>query len=372
MQLTDPSLTVLLALLVLVAFVLLVAGRPRSRRPALQAATRAVQGIGLSVLVVALCAVALNNQYLFYSSWSDAFASNSSAVQQQHGAKAAAVAAARVTGPGFEKIGTPTTLPPLPQPGARMQNYADVVGSRSKSHGQVLVYLPAGYDSRSARTYPVVVGLHGFPSSPKSFVRLNFLSTIDALTARHTMAPTIVVIPRIDTPRTLDTECVNGGRGQPQTDTWLSQDVPAWTAVHFHVQTRRTSWAAVGYSYGAWCAAVVTMRHPDVFGAAISMSGYFKPRFSRGYDPLTKATRRNYDLVYISHQKPPPVALWVLVSREDHGSYPTTAAFLRAARSPLAVTSTVLDHGGHRNSLFTPYVPEAVQWLTTTLPGFRG
>lgn len=372
MQLTDPSLMVLIALLALVAFVLLVAGWPHWRSRALQAVTRAVQGIGLSVLVVTLCAVALNNQYLFYSSWSDAFASNSTAVQRQHGASSVAVVTARVKGLGFAKIRTPTTLPPLPQPGLRMQNYTDVVGSRSKSHGQVLAYLPVGYNPHSSHPYPVVVGLHGFPSAPKSFVRLNFLSTIDALTARHTMAPTIVVIPRIDTPRTLDTECANGGRGQPQTDTWLSHDIPAWAAAHFHVQTKRTSWAAIGYSYGGWCAAVVTMRHPDVFGAAISMSGYFKPRFSRGYNPLTRVTRGNYDLVALAHRNPPPVALWVLVSREDHGSYPTTAAFLRAARPPLAVTSTVLDHGGHRNSLFTPYVPEAVGWLTTTLPGFHG
>ena len=372
MQLTDPSLMVLLGLAAFITFVLLVAGWPRWRSRALQAMTRAVQGIGLSVLVVALCAVALNNQYLFYSSWSDAFASTSTVAPQQNGAKATTVATAKVTGPGLAKIRTPAVLPPLPQPGARMQDYTDVVGSRSKSHGQVLVYLPAGYDSRSTRTYPVVLGLHGFPSAPKSFVRLNFLSTIDALTAQNIMAPTIVVIPRIDTPRTLDTECVNGGRGRPQTDTWLSHDIPAWAAAHFRVQTKRTSWAAVGYSYGAWCAAVVTMRHPDVFGAAIIMTGYFRPRFTPGYRPLTKATRGDYDLVALGHRNPPPVALWVIASREDHGSFPTTAAFLREARPPLAVTSTVLDHGGHRNSLFTPYVPEAFKWLTTTLPGFHG
>lgn len=372
MQLTDPSLMVLLALLALVTFALLVAGWPRWRSRALQALTRAVQGICLSLLAVTLCAVVLNNQYLFYSSWSDVVATNSAAIQQHAGGKAAAVVTARVRGPGLQMLRTPATLPPLPQPGSRMQNYADVVGRRSKSHGQVLVYLPVGYDPHSAHTYPVIIGLHGFPSAPRSFARLNFLSTIDTLTGRHTMAPTIVVIPRIDTPRTLDTECANGGRGQPQTDTWLSGDIPAWAAAHFHVQTKRTSWAAIGYSYGAWCAAVVTMRHPDVFGAAIIMTGYFRPRFSRGYDPLTRATRGNYDLVTIAKRKPPPVALWVLASREDHGSYPTTAALLRAARPPLAVTSTVLDHGGHRNSLFTPYVPEAVKWLTTTLPGFRG
>lgn len=370
MQLTGLSLVVLLGLSALVTFVLLVAGWPRWQAKAMQRTTRAVQAIALNVFIIALCGVLLNNQYLFYSSWADLLASDSTAVQQHHGGKAAAVVSARVNGPGFSGMPTPAVLPSLPQPGARLQDYR-VVGARSKSRGQVLVYLPAGYDPRSTHAYPVIIGLHGFPSAPQSFVRLNFLSAIDALTAQHTMAPTIVVIPRIDTPAALDTECVNGGPGQPQTDTWLSHDVPAWTAGHFHVQTTRTSWAAVGYSYGAWCAASVTMRHPDVFGAAISMAGYFRPRFSPGYTPPTRSTGGSYDLVSIAHQKPPPVALWVLASREDHGSYPTTDAFLRASRPPLHVTATVLDHGGHHNSLFTPYVPEALRWLANTLPGFR-
>ncbi|MEO5744751.1 MAG: alpha/beta hydrolase-fold protein, partial [Terracoccus sp.] len=325
MQLTDPSLIVLLALLALAAFVLLVAGWPRWRRKSMQVVTRAVQAITVNVLVIALCGVLLNNQYLFYSSWGDLVASGSPSVTQHHGGGAAAVVSARVKGPGLSGIQTPAALPPLAQPGSRMQDYT-AVGARSKSRGQVLVYLPVGYDPRSSHAYPVIMGLHGYPSAPKGFVRLNFLSAIDSLTAQHKMTPTIVVIPRIDTPATLDTECVNGGQGQPQTDTWLSNDIPAWAAAHFHIQTKRTSWAAVGYSYGAWCAASITMRHPDVFGAAISMTGYFRPRFSHGYNPLTRATRGGYDLVALAHQNPPPVALWVLASREDHGSFPTTDA----------------------------------------------
>ncbi|MEO7131468.1 MAG: alpha/beta hydrolase-fold protein, partial [Dermatophilaceae bacterium] len=223
----------------------------------------------------------------------------------------------------------------------------------------------------SSHVYPVIIGLHGLPSAPKGFVRLNFLSTIDTLTAQHKMAPTIVVIPRIDTPATLDTECVNGGPGQPQTDTWLAHDIPTWAAGHFHVQAKRTSWAAVGYSYGAWCAASLAMRHPDVFGAAIVLSGYFRPIFSANYDPLTRTTRSGYDLVTLAHQNPPAVAMWILTSREDGLSYPSTSALLHVARPPLAVTATVLDHGGHRNAVFTPYVPDALTWLARTMPGFH-
>ena len=217
----------------------------------------------------------------------------------------------------------------------------------------------------------MILGLHGFPSGPRGFLRLSFLSTVDELTAQHRMAPSIVVVPRIDTPVSLDTECVNGLPGEPQTDTWLGHDIPAWVVQHFRVERTRTAWATLGYSYGAWCAASLTMRHPDVFGGAIVLLGYFRPDFSAAYDPLTSSTMSAYDLVGLARMAPPPVAMWVLTSREDPLSYPTTSKFLSVARPPLDVSATVLAHGGHRDSVFTPFVPAALAWLAQTLPGFR-
>ena len=370
MELTDASLLVLLGVIALALFGLLVAGLPSSRRPVVAGAVRGAQVLLLNVVVVAMAGAALNDQYLFYSSWGDLFGSRSTSVQTHQGGTVPEVVAAPVHGPGLGGAVTPGVLPGLPQPSTRLQTYT-VVAARSNAKAQVYVYLPAGYDPHSTRTYPVIVGLHGFPASPSTFLRLNFLSTIDLLTSQHRMAPSIVVVPRIDTPASLDTECVNGGPGQPQTDTWLAYDLPAWTVHHFRVQRKRTSWATVGYSYGAWCAASLTMRHPDVYGAAVVLQGYFRPDFSAAYAPLNTDGLRNYDLVALARNAPPPVAMWVLTSREDSLSYPTTSKFLSVARPPLDVTATVLAHGGHRLDVFTPYVPNALTWLAQTLPGFR-
>jgi enterochelin esterase-like enzyme len=369
MALTDSSLVVLLILLALGMFGLIVLGIPGWGNGVARAATRGVEVIALNLLVVMLCGALLNDQYLFYSSWSDLFGARSTQVMLHHGGNAHQAAAARLQG-GIGAAVAPALLPPLPQPGARVQTFM-VSDQPAHADGRVMVYLPLGYDQRSRRTYPVIVGLHGFPGGPRSFVALNFLSTIDTLTAEHRLAPTIVVIPRIDTPASLDTECTNGGPGEPQTDTWLSHDLPQWVVHHFRAQTKRTSWAAVGYSYGAWCAASLSMRHPDVFGAAVVMLGYFRPDFSRSYDPLTAATSRGYDLVRIAETSPPPVAMWVLTSREDPVSYPSTSKFLSVARPPLDVSATVLAHGGHRDKVFTPYVLPALTWLGQTMPGFH-
>lgn len=371
MELTDTSLLVVLAVLAVTVFVLVVAGLPRRGTTVVRAVVRGGQVIVLNLLVVALCGAALNDEYLFYSSWGDLAGSGSASVQVHHGAGSPEVVSAAVHGPGLRGILTPKVLPPLPQPHSRLQTYT-VVDRRAAAEGQVYVYLPVGYDPRSPRTYPVILGLHGFPSGPKGFLRLNFLRSIDALTAEHRLAPSVVVVPRIDTPASLDTECVNGAPGEPQTDTWLSHDIPSWVVRHFRVQRTRTAWAALGYSYGAWCAASLSMRHPDVLGAAVVLLGYFRPDFSPDYDPLTRATEDGYDLVTLSRTAPPPVAMWVLTSREDPLSYPTTSKFLSVARAPLDVTATVLAHGGHRDSVFTPFVPASLLWLARTMPPFRG
>jgi len=371
MELTDASLLVLLGVIALALFGLLVAGLPSSRRPVVAGAVRGAQVLLLNVVVVAMAGAALNDQYLFYSSWGDLFGSRSTSVQTHQGGTVPEVVAAPVHGPGLGGAVTPGVLPGLPQPSTRLQTYT-VVATRSNAKAQVYVYLPAGYDPHSTRTYPVIVGLHGFPASPSTFLRLNFLSTIDLLTSQHRMAPSIVVVPRIDTPASLDTECVNGAPGLPQTDTWLSRDLPAWVVTHLHARRDRTSWALMGYSYGAWCAASLSMRHPDVFGAAVVMQGYFRPDFTAGYDPLTTRGTEAYDLIRLARTSPPPVALWVLTAREGPLSDPSTSKFLSVAKPPLDVSATVLATGGHRDQIWMPYVGRSMVWLGQTLPGFRG
>ena len=61
-------------------------------------------------------------------------------------------------------------------------------------------------------------------------------------------------------------------------------------------------------------------------------------------------------------------ALDRLAGRSDDGA---PARFLAAARSPLSVSATIVKVGGHRTSIYSPYVRPALQWLASTLPGFR-
>lgn len=248
-----------------------------------------------------------------------------------------------------------------------------MTGRTSGLTRRVLVYLPAGYTASPSRNYPVVVALHGFPGNPMSWMHpIHFNAVLDAAVAAHTLAAPIVVMPQIDHPVTFDSECTDApaGRG-PQVETFLSKDVPSWIVAHFHTIRSRSAWAVMGYSLGGFCAGVLAMRHPDVFGAGVLLIPYFRPDFSN-YVPFARwsAAWRRYDLVQLAATAPPPVSLWVLASKADPMSYATTAAFVSRARSPMSVTAKILLTGGHRDQIFMPYLPEMLHWLASTLTGF--
>jgi pimeloyl-ACP methyl ester carboxylesterase len=236
------------------------------------------------------------------------------------------------------------------------------------------VQLPAGYtDPRNASVrYPVLEGFPGYPGSPRQVISvLNVGQVVGQEAAARLMRPALVVAPQTEIPHGADTECVNGSPGRPQVEIWLTRDVPDWVTHHFRVLTDRGSWATIGLSEGGWCAAMATMLHPAQYAAAIVLGGYFRPEFGL-YEPYPSKSplAARYDLVALARRAPPPVAIWLETSHSDPVSYTSTAALLKVARSPLAIDATVLQHAGHRLSVWLPLLPGSLTWLGTNVPGF--
>ena len=327
-----------------------------------------------------LAGLVLNDQYGFYTSWSDLFGGSSPVVVAGAGASASQALGRPLPhgGPGglgragSEAAGTGS----LPRPTQREQSWV-VHGPHSGLTGTVDVTLPAGYldASQATRRYPVIEAFAGYPGTPQVWTRgLSFVPLLDRLAAVGSLAPTIVVSPQLEFPGGTDTECVDGGPGHAEVETWISEDVPQFVAAHLRTRTDRASWSTLGVSMGAWCAALTTMRHPDVFGTAVVLGGYFRPDFDPSYVPFspTSAEGRRDDLVALARQAPPPVALWVFTSMADGLSYPTSRELLASARSPLSVTSTVQTDSGHRMSVWVGQLPRALTWLAATSSGFSG
>jgi enterochelin esterase-like enzyme len=377
MALSGWGFPALLGLLAAAAFGALVGCWPRLSGPgAGHVAARAGALLGVNALVLLVAGALLNSEFLFFADWSDlagAVTGTTVATSSTGGGRALAVTARHVRG----RVAVASRdLPPLPADAGhtRWLTYT-VHGAASGLTGRVVVSLPAGYTepAEAHRRYPVLETFAGYPGRPEQWVETMHLAaaTADAAAAGR-LAPVVIVSPDTEFPAGADTECVNRASGTPQVETWLARDVPAWVAATFRVRTDRGSWATIGLSAGGWCAAEVTMRHPAQFAAAVVLGGYFRPQFGPWYHPLPPGgpQAEAYDLVALARRAPPPVAVWLQSSPADPTSYPTSAAFLTAARPPLAVRAVILQDAGHRMSVWHGQLPTSLTWLGTAAPGF--
>ncbi len=340
-------------------------------------AGRVTMLLGVNVLVLLTAATQLNAQYLFFAGWTDlrgAITGNITSTSVDRGGAAGTAARQHVAG---QAARSGRSLPSLPSGRVSASGVVTyrVTGAASGLTGLVAVQLPPGY-ARSGATerYPVIEAFQGYPGTPLQWINtMDLGGAMQQAVAARQMRPALIVEPQVEFPPGTDTECVNGGPGLPQVDTFLTKDVPTWVARTFRVQTQRSSWATIGLSAGGYCAAMATMLHPAQYSAAIVMGGYFRPEFGPLYQPYHRPgpMARHYDLVRLAHRAPPPVAIWLETSHVDAVSYNSSAPLLRSARKPVSLHAVVLQHAGHRIGLWESLLPQALAWLGTNVPGFR-
>ncbi|MBM2623276.1 esterase [Actinoplanes sp. LDG1-06] len=237
-----------------------------------------------------------------------------------------------------------------------------VPGPASRLTLSMYVYLPAAY--RSGVRLPVIEALHGYPGTPETWLRkLRVQSYLDKEIAAGRMAPTVVLFPYQTPDRLLDTECTNL-RGGPQTETFLTVDVPAFVRAHYSVRTDRDGWGLTGYSAGAFCATNLALRHPGQYAAAASLSGYASPGITIGDGTENTTNNPGWRL---RHLPQPAIALWLGWADDDRGAARDSRRLAAEAHAPLAVTTAVVAHGGHSSAVWRQMEAPSFDWLSAHL-----
>ena len=132
------------------------------------------------------------------------------------------------------------------------------------------VYLPPRFDP--AKRYPVAYLLHGMPGSPSEYPDGTKLGTFaDAAIAAGLVRPFIGVIPAAGT-----TPRYNGEWAGRWEDA-LVDDVLPWVDRTLPTIAAPTGRVIAGLSAGGYGAVDIGLRHPSLFGAIESWSGYFDP-----------------------------------------------------------------------------------------------
>lgn len=243
--------------------------------------------------------------------------------------------------------------------------------SAPKGAGKVLVWLPSSYAHSSQQTtYPVIEAYAGIPGSPRDYqTKVGLHKIITVAHQRYGLVEPIVVIPDYN-PAGLDTECVDSP-GVPM-ETWVTKTIPTWVVKHLRARPDRGSWAAMGYSAGAFCAEVSVVLHPKQYGALMIFGGYNSPEWGN-WLPFGRrsAWPARYNILNELRSSPPPIDVWIEQSEADLQSIGPARRLINAVRAPTSITTVTLKGAGHRFDVWQGVMPNALRWLANSEPGFR-
>jgi S-formylglutathione hydrolase FrmB len=146
---------------------------------------------------------------------------------------------------------------------------------------KVQVFLPAGYDSDPSRRWPVTYYLHGMQGDQTRFAAW-YGKLIKGF-------PSIFVAPD-GGQGGFYSDWYNGGAGgPPMYETFDIDQLVPLIDEHFRTIAKRAGHALIGESMGGFGVLTYAARHPDLFAAAVSMSGFIDTNTAPGIGVITAA-----------------------------------------------------------------------------------
>jgi enterochelin esterase-like enzyme len=244
-----------------------------------------------------------------------------------------------------------TTLPPelVPASGQLLaRSYRSDAMAQDRGY---LVYLPPSYGLRAARQhrYPVLYLLHGDPGEPHQWVVIGAPALFDAGSARGILPETILVMPDGNGRSGVFTDWTDSVDGRNRIETGLLELVSVVDRDYRTLADRRYRLIA-GLSSGAYGAANIGARNPDLFGIAMSFSGYFVGSSpALGGDPT--AIRANSPFYLVRDRPPARTVDYILaVGNQDPVYQRRTLAYadlLTALGVPHQLNIVAGGHGGN-------------------------
>lgn len=123
-----------------------------------------------------------------------------------------------------------------------------------------------------SRPLPVLYLLHGLPGRPDDLCDDEVAARLSRAVARGA-PPFLIACPDGSMPGDPDTEWADTADGRARLETFVTG--PLISAVEGDAPRGRGERAIGGFSMGGYAAAALALRHPDLYGQVIALSGYF-------------------------------------------------------------------------------------------------
>ncbi|MEI5098572.1 alpha/beta hydrolase-fold protein [Streptomyces sp. PmtG] len=372
MGLTSNKVLALAVVLAVLLFIGTIWLWPRLARRSWRAVTGRV-GLLLATQVAVFASIGLytNQAFGFYASWADLLGQETEqGVVVDHDVLNGEKGPVKVL--DTQSVDVPGGE--TPRVGGQIQKI-QVQGRNSKIASPAYVYLPPEYfqPQYRHRTFPASVVLTGYPGTAEALIKgLHYPQTAHKQARQGKMQPMILVMlrPTVAPPR--DTECVDIPGG-PQAESFFARDLPDAIIKHYRAGKKPDSWGIIGDSTGGYCALKLAMHHPSVYGAAASLSGYYKAAQDVTTGNLfhgDKDLENQANLMwYLDHMPPPKTSLLLSSSKKGEGNYKDTLKFIDKVKPPTRVSSMILESGGHNFNTWRREIPNSLVWLSQRLTG---
>ncbi len=367
MGLTSKKLLVMVIFLAVAMFVATIWLWPRLSRGGLRpVAGRVGLLLGGQLVILSALGLAINSYFGFYASYSDLLGTDQ-APGQVVDYTAGDGGRQGLEDMGHQAVGVTTGSDPAQ---AGRIDKVQIKGATTGITTPAYVYLPPQYFQKGfdQQHFPAAVILTGYPGTAESLItRMKYPQTATEHIKRGLMQPMILIMMRPSVVPPRDTECVNIPHG-PQVETFFTHDLRRAIAANYRVGDGPQNWGIMGDSTGGYCAVKMTMRHPDAFSAAVSLSGYYAthddPTTGSLFGGSEQLKNENDMTWWLRHRSAPPV--WVLVtsSRKGEWNYSRTVAFIKAVRPPMRISSIILPSGGHNFTTWNRELPTALDQLS--------
>jgi S-formylglutathione hydrolase FrmB len=137
------------------------------------------------------------------------------------------------------------------------------------------VYLPPAWFTGAPPRLPAVLMIGGEFNTPADWIRAgDAVTALDAFAAAHAGRAPVAVFADPTGGFAVDTECVNGSRGNAADH--LTGDVVPTVQRAFNIGGQG-KWGVVGFSSGGTCAVDLAVIHPEIFSAFVDIGGDIGP-----------------------------------------------------------------------------------------------
>jgi enterochelin esterase-like enzyme len=234
----------------------------------------------------------------------------------------------------------------------------------------VCIYLPPTYASARSTRFPVIYLLHGHPGhAPNWFVSGHAAQIEDALIAASRVRPLIMVAPDGNGTAYPTSQWANSYTHLQQMEDSVASDLVRWIDAHYRTLADRADRLIAGNSEGGFGAVNIALHHPEVFGAAISLGGYFEAVGNVfGEGPAAAAyhaynSPAQYVLTPAGRSAAHRIRFVIGVGATDHTYYATGVNFVNTLAGIGVGARLLVDPGGHSWTIWSAQLGDALSGL---------